>query len=307
MNLSHLRYFAAVVEHGNVTRAAELLYVAQPTVSAALRTVEREIGQALFDRVGRRLRVTAAGAEAYRRVVRILAEWDDARATLRPESTRVRLRIGALDTLPHRWLSDLLSSLQRARPYLVTTLRTGAATRLVTWLAARRIDVALTGVAGPAPGARVVWREPFVAMFHPEHRLARRQSIALRDVSGEPFVQRDHCEIMDSGRERVRQAGVRLTIAARVRADDLALTLVENGLGYTLAPLSLATAKVMSVPVDDFPIQRSVVLQIRDGATSELTSLVEHLLDSTRRPGTRAGSEDQRHAVAEMDTSQPGR
>lgn len=279
MNISHLRYFAAVVEHGNVTRAAELLYVAQPTVSAALRTVEREFGQTLFDRVGRRLRVTAAGAEAYRRVVRILAEWDDAQASLRSESTQVRLRVGALDTLPHRWVSDLLTSIQQAHPYLVTTLRTGAAPRVATWLASQRIDAALTSAEAPvpAPDARVLWWEPFVAMFHPEHRLARRQSIALRDLSDEPFVQRDHCEIMDSGRERVRHAGVTLAIVARVRSDDLALTLVENGFGYTLAPLSLATDKVVAVPVDDFSIQRSVLLQVRDGAEPALTRLLEQL------------------------------
>src|SRR5690606_39823030 len=93
MNLAHLRYFAAVVEHGNVTRAAERLFVSQPTVSAALRTLERELGQPLFDRVGRRLRVTPAGAEAYRRVVRILAEWDDTRALARRGDARVRLRL----------------------------------------------------------------------------------------------------------------------------------------------------------------------------------------------------------------------
>lgn len=257
-------------------------------MSAAVRTVEREFGQRLFDRVGRRLRVTAAGAEAYRRVIRILAEWEDARACLRSESTGLRLRVGALDTLPHRWVSDFLTSLQRQHPHLITTLRTGAAPRLATWLASQRIDAALTGVGGPAPDARVVWREPFVAIFHPDHRLARRQSIALRDLSGEPFVQRDHCEIMDSGRERVRQAGVKLTTVAHVRSDDLALTLVENGFGYTLAPLSLATNKVMSVPVDDFPIQRSVLLQVCDGVAPELPTLLDHLLDSMRHPTTPA-------------------
>lgn len=289
MNLAHLRYFAAVVEHGNVTRAAEALYVAQPTVSAALRTVEREFGQALFDRAGRRLRVTAAGAEAYRRVVRILAEWDDAQTSLRAVDTRLRLRLGVLDTLPHRWVSDLLTALPQEHPRLITTLRTAGVSRLATWLAARRIDAALTSVEQPAAGARVLCREPFVAMFHPGHRLARRAQVALRDLSGEPFVQRDHCEIMDSGREAVRHAGVRLTIAARVRSDDLALALVSEGVGYTLAPLSLATGRVVPVPVEDFPIQRSVVLRVADGAAPELAGLLERVLDVLRRPDQPAG------------------
>ncbi len=279
MNMSHLRYFAAVVEHGNVTRAAEVLYVSQPTVSAALRTLERELGQPLFDRAGRRLRVTSAGAEAYRRVVRILTEWDDAHAWMRTGETQTTLRLGVLDTLPHRWVTELVTLLRREHPRLVTTLRSATAPKLATWLANQRIHAALTSLETAPPGARVVRREPFLAMFHAEHRLARRQKITLRDLSREPFVERTHCEIMASGREKVQQAGVKLNVAARVHSDDLALALVEQGFGYTVAPLSLATDYVRSVPVDDFSIQRSVVLHLGEGAPPDVDRILEHTLD----------------------------
>ncbi|HEY8472327.1 MAG TPA: LysR family transcriptional regulator [Natronosporangium sp.] len=284
MNLAHLRYFAAVVEHGNVTRAAEALYVSQPTVSAALRSLERELGQPLFDRVGRRLRVTAAGAEAYRRVTRILAEWDDTRSSLSTDGADPgRLRLGVLETLPHQWLADLLGWLRRAHPGLATTVRTGGAARLASWLAGGRVDALLTAVEDQVPDGRVLFREPVVAVVHPDHRLARRDRITLRDLETEPFVQRDHCEIMDSGRERVRRAGVRLTLVARVRSDELALSLVRQGIGYTLAPISLATDDVATVPVDDFPIQRSVVLQVRADATPEQLRTVDRIVDYQRR------------------------
>jgi hypothetical protein len=111
-------------------------------------------------------------------------------------------------------VSELLASLQREQPRLVATLRSGTALRLATWLAARRVDAALTCIQASAPAARVLHRKP--------------------------FVERGHCEIMDSGRELVRYAGVKLDVVARVHSDDLALALVAQGLGYPLAPLGLA-------------------------------------------------------------------
>ncbi|HLV57328.1 MAG TPA: LysR family transcriptional regulator [Natronosporangium sp.] len=282
MNLAHLRYFAAVVEHGNVTRAAERLFVSQPTVSAALRTLERELGQPLFDRVGRRLRVTPAGAEAYRRVVRILAEWDDTRALARRGDARVRLRLGVLDTLPHRWVCDLVDALGRGHPRLAVTVRSGSVPRLATLLAGARLDAAVTSTQVPAPRARVLQREPFVAVFHPDHRLARRHTIALRDLAGEPFVERGHCEIMDSGRAAVRQAGVRLTVVARVHSDDLAMALVGRGFGYTLAPVSLATGEVRTVPVEDFAIERCLVVEVAPSASPQVAAALAGLPGTVR-------------------------
>lgn len=80
----------------------------------------------------------------------------------------------------------------------------------------------------------------------------------------------------------MQQAGVKLNVVARVHSDDLALALVEQGFGYTLAPLSLTTDHVMSVPVEDFSIQRSVVLQVGEGAPKDVDRMLDHILDAAQ-------------------------
>jgi DNA-binding transcriptional LysR family regulator len=94
MDERRLRYFLTVAEEGSVTRAAERLHVAQPSLSQALRTFERELGTELFHRVGRGVRLSAAGEALVGPARQILRATDDARSTI---SGVVELRTGTLE------------------------------------------------------------------------------------------------------------------------------------------------------------------------------------------------------------------
>lgn len=94
MDERRLRYFLTVAEEGSVTRAAERLHLAQPSLSQALRAFERELGTELFHRVGRGLRLSAAGAALVGPARQILRATDDARSTI---SGVVELRTGTLE------------------------------------------------------------------------------------------------------------------------------------------------------------------------------------------------------------------
>lgn len=101
VDLRLLRYFLAVIDHGGVTRAAEALYVAQPSVSQSLRTLEQRLGVPLFERVGRQLVLTGSGRELEGRARVVLAEVDGARARV-DSVMRVdagRLTVSAASTL----------------------------------------------------------------------------------------------------------------------------------------------------------------------------------------------------------------
>ena len=91
MEVHQLRYFVAVAETGSFTRAAERCLVAQPSLSQQIRKLEEELGQALFERLGRRVRLTAAGHILYERAASILASLAEAQDALRDPA---RLREG---------------------------------------------------------------------------------------------------------------------------------------------------------------------------------------------------------------------
>lgn len=120
MDLRLLRYFLAVIDHGGVTRAAEALYIAQPSISQALRTLEQRLGVDLFARVGRKLVLTDAGRELETRARVVLAEAEDARARVdrvaRAETGRVT--IASFSTLAIHPLGPWVRRLLDAHPAL---------------------------------------------------------------------------------------------------------------------------------------------------------------------------------------------
>ncbi|AZG45678.1 LysR family transcriptional regulator [Gordonia insulae] len=98
MDLHLVTYFVAVVDHGGITRAAQSLYISQPSLSQAIRTLERRLGVTLFDRTGRRLELTEAGRKLDVAARRILADVDRAKAKV--EAVR-ELRAGRVDIVTH--------------------------------------------------------------------------------------------------------------------------------------------------------------------------------------------------------------
>lgn len=120
VDLRLLRFFVAIIDNGGVTRAAESLYVAQPSVSQALRTLEQRLGVSLFERVGRGLRLTDAGRELETRARSVLAEVEEARARV-DRVARLdagRLTVAAASTMAIHPLGPWIRRLLDARPGL---------------------------------------------------------------------------------------------------------------------------------------------------------------------------------------------
>src|SRR5579871_6427760 len=118
MDERRLRYFLAIVEAGGVTAAAERLHVAQPSLSQALRSLERELGAELFDRVGRGLQLTAAGRALIGPARQALLAIDGTRSAVREiaELLAGELAIAALATLAADPLGDLVGRFRVAHP-----------------------------------------------------------------------------------------------------------------------------------------------------------------------------------------------
>ena len=158
MTFNQLRTFLAVVDYGSVSEAADRLFVSPPAVSAALATLQAELGVALVARDGRGVAITPAGSVFVpyaRGVLRIADEgMAAAREALDPESGRVRL--AAVTTAGEHVLPRFLASFRARHPQAEVSLEVGNRERLWQMLADRDVDLAIGG--RPPGGSRFVSR-----------------------------------------------------------------------------------------------------------------------------------------------------
>ncbi|GAB3827226.1 LysR family transcriptional regulator [Dactylosporangium cerinum] len=257
MELRHLVYFVAVAEERNFSRAAERLRVVQSGVSAAIRSLERELGVQLFDRSSQRVALTDAGA----------ALLPEARATIdaaqaaRDAVDEVRgglrgtLRIGTLISVGFIDLPGLLGQFRAEHPGVDLRLRaapTGSA-GLARSLLDGELDVAFVSLAGRPPAGlsvRVLVAEPIVAVLPAGHPLADRATVSLADLAEEPFVDSppgygNRTEV-DRG---FAAAGLRRRVALEVADIATVAQYVRNGLGVALLPrFSVGAADGLRTP-----------------------------------------------------------
>ncbi|MEV4512781.1 LysR family transcriptional regulator [Dactylosporangium sp. NPDC049525] len=244
MELRHLVYFVTVAEERNFSRAAERLRVVQSGVSAAIRSLERELGAQLFDRSSQRVALTDAGAAllpAARATIDAAQAARDAVDEVRG-GLRGTLRIGTLISVGFVDLPGLLGQFRAEHPAVDLRLRaapTGSA-GLARSLLDGELDVAFLSLAGRTPAGlsvRVLVAEPIVAVLPPAHRLADRAAVTLADLADEPFVDSppgygNRTEV-DRG---FAAAGLRRRVALEVADIATVAQYVRNGLGVALLP-----------------------------------------------------------------------
>jgi len=187
--LRHLRYFVAVAEELNFSRAAERLHMAQPPLSVAIRQLEQELGTNLFVRTSREVRLTEGGAALLDGARRTLSEAEAAvTAARRVAAGEVgSLRIGynwsaRFDTLP-----ALGQALKRTYPDVELLAEEMRPNRMPAALRAGTIDVALALYPELVDGLahKTVRREPIVALLPAAHRLAREDAVGLEALAND--------------------------------------------------------------------------------------------------------------------------
>lgn len=195
MDLSKLRIFATVARLGNFTRAAETLYLTQPTVSQQIATLEAQIGTQLIERLPRRLRLTRAGETLLPYAERILALVEEA-----TEATRVAagladhtLRLGAGHTLATYLLPDLLNRYRARYQQRLGRISVGNTSELLDLVASDTVEIALVGSPAEHPDVQV---QPFmhdrlVVIVAPEDAWADRGEVDLHELTGRVLLTRE--------------------------------------------------------------------------------------------------------------------
>ena len=292
MELRQLSYFVAVAEEANFTRAAERLHVAQPAVSAQVRMLERELGQPLFDRSRRVIRLTAAGDAVLPHARAALTAAANARTAVEELAELVRGSVAVGTVTAHDFdMAGLLAQFHRNHPLVDITLSTDDSDALVDGVRAGRLDAAIVSVGPELPDgldAEVLTDQRIVAAVPPTHPWARRRSVRTTDLGQYPVIALPTGTGIRRQFDQVCRAnGAVVRVAFEANSPSALADLAERGLGVAVLPESAAAARPGLHPLPLMPeIRGRLVFAWRaEGPTSPAARVLVRMARGRLRVG----------------------
>jgi len=246
MELRQLRYFVAVAETGNISRAAQKIFLTQPALSRQIKALEHEIGQCLLERQAHSIRLTPAGEILLREARELFQHADQMLERVRSAGHDVRLRIGYAPSLASGLLTVAVEGFAQKHPKAGLELFDRSTKELLAGLENDTLDVAIT--VGLDRGPRgLKWtplvRAPWQVAVNRRHALARRSQVTPMEVARGPllvFCQRDYPEYWDIISAWLREHRQRPTIAGEYDGVNSLMAAVESGLGMAMVTTSTA-------------------------------------------------------------------
>ena len=248
LQLLQVEGFLEVARRGSVSRAAEALFITQPTLTARLHGLERELGTKLFLRTPRGMRLTDAG-QAWvpfaERAIRALSEGRDALEQVKTASAG-HLTIGSALAVSTYILPDLLERFVAAHPRVEVAVRTGHSEDVVEMVLRDDVQLGLgRAINHPDLDLRPFHREELTLVCSPDHPFAKRRTVTLAEVTNEKLIMFDrtssYYEITQSA---FITAGVRLRRYMEMDSIEAAKKMVERGLGVALLPRTAVEREV---------------------------------------------------------------
>jgi DNA-binding transcriptional LysR family regulator len=266
-----LRYFLAVIDQGNFSRAAAYCNVSQPTLSVGIAKLERTLGLSLFVRSNQRVELTEGGTRFQAHARRIEREFNLAMDAMAETENLPALRIGVLSTVPGAIVATAVARAQPKRRHRLELLF-GSERELTAHLAKGRVDVALTLVERGADRfpEKPIRTEGYALAMAAGHPLAGRREIAAEQLAGETMIVRRHCEALSDTSRFFTERGVRPHFALRSTNDERVLQMVAAGLGITVMPQDYQAEGVTRPRLSGFDQTRTLGWAASHGAESLL-------------------------------------
>lgn len=303
MEIRQLTALVAVADAGSVTAAARLLHVVQPAVTRQVRTLEEELGVALFSRTRQGMTLTAEGELLVQRARRALAELEQARLEISPGHGAVTgmVRAGVLASLTGV-LAQKLAAVTAARyPGIELRVMTGYSGDLYQWLERGDLDLSLLYNPAASPSLAVVplLREQLWAVAPPDAGLTADIPVSWDRLLHQPLVLPvpGHAlrTVIDA---TLAEIGREPRLAVQVNSMVLQRQLVVSGRGWTALPASgvaddIAAGRLSGAPLTGPEVTRPVALGLRPGGrtpapvlavAAELRQLVRDLVQSGTWP-----------------------
>lgn len=193
MTIRHLRIFIEVAKSGNMSKAAERLFISQPTVSQAISELEEYYGVLLFERLNRRLYITEIGKKLFFYAKKIVKEFDDLEERMANMTRIESIRIGATVSVGDCLLSDIISRLKEANPKAEIYSYVGNTEIIEAKLLNNQLDIAIVEgkVKSPDLIVRSELKDYLVLVCSTDHAFAKRRTIKVEELANESFAMRE--------------------------------------------------------------------------------------------------------------------
>ena len=254
MDLHQIEIFCAVIRLRSFSKAAETLYLTQPTVSGHIKNLELDLGVDLLDRLGKRVVPTEAGEILYRHGLKLLALRDSARQEIAAVSGNVAgsLKIGG-STIPGAYvLPSLIAAFRKDHPSASVQLVIDDTAKVTQAVLNSELAIGIIGAQTKDPHleTHAFLKDELVVAVSATHAWADRKTIAPQELKGEPFILREQGSgtrrIME---ERLSRAGLSLTdlkTIAVMGSSDAVRQSVKAGLGISILSIRAITDDVQS-------------------------------------------------------------
>ena len=249
MDLRQLEVIRAIAETGSFTAAGHRLHVSQSAISRQVILLEEELGEAVFHRIGRKVRITPAGESLLRLSHRVFQDLQDTVAAIGEtrESLRGTIRLVGGMTVCLYVYPSLLAEVRRVHPNLDLKVTVGSAERSIAVLRAGAADLGLVTLPVDASDFIEVplFQDELLLITYPAHPLAKKTPIAPADLDRQPFI------LFESGsitRRLVEEFFTRQRIEPHIVMEtenvEIIKAMVRNGLGISVIPWQAAADDV---------------------------------------------------------------
>ena len=272
IQLMQVEGFLEVARRGSVSRAAEALFITQPTLTARLKALERDLGTPLFLRTPHGMRLTDAGRAWVPYAERALRALVDGREALQQVMTASagHLMVAAAPAVSTYVLPELLERFVAAHPRVEVSVRTGHSEDIVELVLRDEVQVGLgRTIRHPDLELRPFHTENLVLVCAPDHPFTKRRSVAMADVAGQKLIMFD----LTSSYYEITQgaflsAGIKLRGGMELDSIEAAKKMVERGLGVALLPgtavaREVAGGTLCAVKMTDAPPMQNTIVAFR--------------------------------------------
>ena len=273
MDFGQIDAFVQVAKHQSFSRAAEVLQLTQPSITARIQSLERELGEEMFERSGRGVKLTDGGRvflPYVERILQTLREGRDAVEDVRNVQLG-SLRLGSAITISTYVLPKMLQEFSKLYPGIDMVVRTGRSEQVLNMLMSDEVQVAIVRAINNQELDSVhLYDDEIALVTYPHHTFAASGKATVAEAAIEPIV------LFDRGSSYYglingffREAGVIPNVAMELDSLEATKRMVEKGLGVALVPLVTVTRELESGTlvkvdlVDQEPITRPISLVTR--------------------------------------------